>query len=53
MIEREIWDQRLLMAARTDVHGVFISPESQSPEQIQAIAINACKAQWKNSGSAE
>ena len=49
MIEREIWDQRLLMAARTDVHGVFISPESQSPEQIQAIAISACKAQWKNS----
>lgn len=53
MIEREIWDPRSLMVARTDVHGVFIAPESLSPDQIQATAISACKAQWKNSGSAE
>jgi hypothetical protein len=53
MIEREIWDQRLLMAARTEVHGVFLSPESQSPDQIQAIAISACMALWTNSDSAK
>jgi hypothetical protein len=53
MIEREISDPRFVMSARTEVHGVFLSPESQSPDQIQAIAIGACKAQWKNSDSAE